>query len=431
MPSERRDQMSTVELTENARKKQKNNSGIFRKLENITIFREKLFVSGGFDIIYFILVIALLTTGLIMMASASYVWGTFRNNDAYHYIKSQGLVAIVGVAAMLVISKINPQIIKKMAVLISIIGLLLLVLVLFYYKEIPDKPGIKRWMEIPFTSKTFQPSDVGKVAMIIGLAWGLEKGKKFLDTNILAPLLYFGVVAVVSLLVFAESHLSAFVMIFAMGIGMLFLSGMDRRWFILCGILGVIAIMIFFSIRHEILNEYQNARIDSFFVKDYDDTDGRWQTNQSLYALGSGGLFGLGLGNSIQKYMYIPEPHNDFIFAIVGEELGFFRAVLIIILFLALVARGFIIAERTKSMYERLVVLGISLQVGIQSVLNILVVTDMIPNTGISLPFFSFGGTALLILLAEMGLVLGISRTGSRKAKIRDDKMKEDKKDAE
>lgn len=431
MPSERRDQMSTVELTENARKKQKNNSGIFRKLENITIFREKLFVSGGFDIIYFILVIALLTTGLIMMASASYVWGTFRNNDAYHYIKSQGLVAIVGVAAMLVISKINPQIIKKMAVLISIIGLLLLVLVLFYYKEIPDKPGIKRWMEIPFTSKTFQPSDVGKVAMIIGLAWGLEKGKKFLDTNILAPLLYFGVVAVVSLLVFAESHLSAFVMIFAMGIGMLFLSGMDRRWFILCGILGVIAIIIFFSIRHEILNEYQNARIDSFFVKDYDDTDGRWQTNQSLYALGSGGLFGLGLGNSIQKYMYIPEPHNDFIFAIVGEELGFFRAVLIIILFLAIVARGFIIAERTKSMYERLVVLGISLQVGIQSVLNILVVTDMIPNTGISLPFFSFGGTALLILLAEMGLVLGISRTGSRKAKIRDDKMKEDKKDAE
>ncbi len=423
--------MSTVELTENARKKQKNNSGIFRKLENITIFREKLFVSGGFDIIYFILVIALLTTGLIMMASASYVWGTFRNDDAYHYIKSQGLVAIVGVAAMLVISKINPQIIKKMAVLISIIGLLLLVLVLFYYKEIPDKPGIKRWMEIPFTSKTFQPSDVGKVAMIIGLAWGLEKGKKFLDTNILAPLLYFGVVAVVSLLVFAESHLSAFVMIFAMGIGMLFLSGMDRRWFIFCGILGVIAIIIFFSIRHEILNDYQNARIDSFFVKDYDDTDGRWQTNQSLYALGSGGLFGLGLGNSIQKYMYIPEPHNDFIFAIVGEELGFFRAVLIIMLFLALVARGFIIAERTKSMYERLVVLGISLQVGIQSVLNILVVTDMIPNTGISLPFFSFGGTALLILLAEMGLVLGISRTGSRKAKIRDDKMKEDKKDAE
>lgn len=422
MHSERRGRMSTAELTENARKKQKSNGGIFRKLENITIFGEKLFVSGGFDIIYFILVIALLTTGLIMMASASYVWGTFRNDDAYHYIRSQGLIAIVGVVAMIIISKINPQIIKKMAVLISIVGVLLLIIVLFHYKEIPDKPGIKRWMEIPFTTKTFQPSDVGKVAMIIGLAWGLEKGKRLLDKNILAPLLYFGIVGVVSLLVFAESHLSAFAMIFAMGIGMLFLSGMDRRWFIFFGILGVIAIVIFFSIRHEILSEYQNARIDSFFVKDYDDTDGRWQTNQSLYALGSGGLFGLGLGNSIQKYMYIPEPHNDFIFAIVGEELGFLRAVLIIILFLALVARGFIIAEKTKSMYERLVVLGISLQVGIQSVLNILVVTDMIPNTGISLPFFSYGGTALLILLAEMGLVLGVSRTGSRKAKIREDK---------
>lgn len=419
--------MSTVELTENARKKQKNNSGIFSKLGNITIFGEKLFVGGGFDIIYFILVIALLTTGLIMMASASYVWGTFHNKgDPYHYIRSQGIIAIAGVILMFVISKINPQFIKKWAVVISIIGLALLVLVLFYYQPVPNNPDIKRWMPIPGTSKTFQPSDVGKLAMIIGLAWGLEKGKKFLDKNILAPLLYFGVVAVVSLLVFAESHLSAFVMIFAMGVGILFLSGMDRRWFIFFGILGVIAIIIFFTIRQEILSPYQNARIDSFFVKDYDDIDGRWQTNQSLYALGSGGLFGLGLGNSIQKYMYIPEPHNDFIFAIVGEELGFFRAVLIILLFLALVARGFIIAERTKSMFERLVVLGISLQVGIQSVLNILVVTDMIPNTGISLPFFSFGGTALLILLAEMGIVLGISRTGSRKAKI-----SENKKDAE
>lgn len=414
--------MSTAELTENAHKKQKSKSGFFKKLENITIFGNRLFVSGGFDIIYFILVIALLTTGLVMMASASYVWGKFHNNDPYHYIVNQGIVAVVGVIAMFVISKINPQIFKKMAVVISIIGFLLLVLVLFYYEEIPDKPDIKRWMAIPFTNKTFQPSDVGKVAMIIGLAWGLEKGKKLLDTKIWAPAIYFGVVVVVSLLVFAESHLSAFVMIFAMGIGILFLSGMDRRWFIILGIIGVVFIVAFFALREQILSPYQNERIDSFFVKDYTDTDTRWQTNQSLYALGSGGLFGLGLGNSRQKYMYIPEPHNDFIFAIVGEELGFFRSVIIILLFLALVARGFIIAERTKSMYERLLVLGVSLQVGIQSVLNILVVTDMIPNTGISLPFFSYGGTALLILLAEMGLVLGVSRTGSRKAKLPEDK---------
>lgn len=414
--------MSTADLTQNAREKQKAKSGFFKKLENITIFGNRLFVSGGFDIIYFILVIALLTTGLVMMASASYVWGKFHNDDPYHYIVNQGIVAVIGVIAMFIISKINPQIFKKMAVVISVIGFLLLVLVLFYYEEIPDKPDIKRWMAIPFTNKTFQPSDVGKVAMIIGLAWGLEKGKKLLDTKIWAPAIYFGVVVVVSLLVFAESHLSAFVMIFAMGIGILFLSGMDRRWFIILGIMGVVFIVAFFALREQILSPYQNERIDSFFVKDYTDTDTRWQTNQSLYALGSGGLFGLGLGNSRQKYMYIPEPHNDFIFAIVGEELGFFRSVVIILLFLALVARGFIIAERTKSMYERLLVLGVSLQVGIQSVLNILVVTDMIPNTGISLPFFSYGGTALLILLAEMGLVLGVSRTGSRKAKLPEDK---------
>ena len=263
--------------------------------------------------------------------------------------------------------------------------------------------------------------------MIIGLAWGLEKGKKLLDKNIWFPLVYFAVVAVVSLLVFAESHLSAFLMIFAMGVGILFLSGMDRRWFIFFGVIGVLAIAILFGLRDHILSEYQNARIDSFFVKDYTDIDGRWQTNQSLYALGSGGLFGLGLGNSRQKYMYIPEPHNDFIFAIVGEELGFFRCVIIILLFLALVARGFIIAERTKSMYERLLVLGVSLQVGIQFVLNILVVTDMIPNTGISLPFFSYGGTALLILLAEMGLVLGVSRTGSRDAKVKKENKEENR----
>lgn len=409
--------MSTVELTENARK-HREPSGFWKKVNNLTIKDTRLFVNGGFDIIYFILVVALLVIGLIMMASASYVWGKFKANDPTHFIKNQGIVAVAGLVIMFVVSKINPQFIKKFAVPISIIGFVLLVLVLFLYVPIEDKPGIKRWMAIPFTDKTFQPSDVGKIAMIIGLSWGLEKGKKLLDTKIWMPLVYFFVVAVVSLLVFAESHLSAFVMIFAIGVGVLFLSGLDRRWFILFGVLGVVLVIFVFGFRHQIFSEYQNERIDGFFVKDYTDLGDRWQTNQSLYALGSGGLFGLGIGNSKQKYMYIPEPHNDFIFAIVGEELGFFRCVVIILLFLALVARGFIIAERTKSMYERLLVLGISLQVGIQTVLNILVVTDMIPNTGISLPFFSFGGTALLILLGEMGLVLGVSRPGARQAKL-------------
>lgn len=386
-------------------------------LSNLTIGGEKVFVDGGFDLIYLFLIIALLTTGLIMMASASYVWGRFYDDDPYFYIKKQGGFAIGGIILMFIISKINPQFIKKFSILISVIGFVLLVAVLFYYVPVPENPDIKRWMKIPGLGMTFQPSDVGKLAMIIGLSWGLEKGKKMLDRNMFAPLIYFGVVAVVSILVFAESHLSCFLMIFAMGIGILFLSGIDRRWFILGGIAGVALIVFFVLFREQILSPYQLERITSFFEKDYTDTDTRWQTNQSLYALGSGGLFGLGLGNSRQKFLYIPEPHNDFIFAIVGEELGFFRSMIIILMFLALVARGFVIAARTKSMYERLLVLGISLQVGIQSILNILVVTDMIPNTGISLPFFSYGGTALLILMAEMGLVLGVSRTGERGVK--------------
>ncbi len=409
--------MSTVELTQNARERQKKKASGFSRLENLTFRGTKIFVGGGFDIIFLFLVIALLTTGLIMMASASYVWGEFKDDGPYVFIIKQAKIAVVGLIAMFVISHINPQFIKKFSILIIAIGLLLLVGVLFYYVPVPENPDIRRWMPIPGTSSSFQPSDVAKVAMIMGFAWGLEKGKKLLDTKPWAPFIYFGAVMVVCGLVYLESHLSCLVMMFAIAIGMLFLSGMDRRWFIILGALGAVMLIVMFVFREQIFSTYQLARIESFIDKDYDDINGRWQTNQSLYALGSGGLFGLGLGNSKQKYLYIPEPHNDFIFAIVGEELGFFRSMLIVIMFLALVARGFIIAIKTKSMFERLVVLGVSLQVGIQSVLNILVVTDVIPNTGISLPFFSYGGTALLILLAEMGLVLGISRTGSRETK--------------
>ena len=409
--------MSTEVLKDKAEKERKKANKRPGLLSNLTIRGVKVFVDGGFDLIYLFLVIALLTTGLIMMASASYVWGKFYDGKPYIYIVKQGCFAVGGLILMFILSKINPQFIKKFSPAVSVIGLILLVAVLFYYVPVPENPDIKRWMMVPGLGFTFQPSDIGKLAMIMGLAWGLEKGKKLLDRNIFAPLIYFGVVGVVSILVFAESHLSCFLMIFAMGIGILFLSGMDRRWFILGGIVGIVLIAFFILFREQILSPYQLERITSFFEKDYTDTDTRWQTNQSLYALGSGGLFGLGLGNSRQKFLYIPEPHNDFIFAIVGEELGFFRSMIIILMFLALVARGFVIAARTKSMYERLLVLGISLQVGIQSILNILVVTDMIPNTGISLPFFSYGGTALVILMAEMGLVLGVSRTGERERK--------------
>lgn len=412
---------ATAEKEQNKRKKKKS------VLSRVSVLGVKLTVEGGFDLIYLVLMLALLTTGLVMMASASYVWGKFYEDDAYVYIKKQLLVAVLGIFLMFIISKINPQFIKKFTIPICIFATALLVIVLFYHVEVPENPDIKRWIEVPGTTFRFQPSDIGKLAMIIGLAWGLEKGKKLLDTKMWAPLIYFGAVFAVCVLIYLESHLSCLIMMFMMGIGILFLSGMDRRWFILGIVAGILLVIVAIIFRNQIFSEYQLLRIESAFNKDYTDTNTRWQTNQSLYALGSGGLFGLGLGNSRQKFLYIPEPHNDFIFAIVGEELGFFRSMIIVILFLALVARGFIIALRTKSMYERLVVLGISLQVGIQAVLNILVVTDVAPNTGIALPFFSYGGTALLVLLVEMGLVLGISRTGERTIKTRKNKSEVDK----
>ena len=223
------------------------------------------------------------------------------------------------------------------------------------------------------------------------------------------------------MLIYLEKHLSCTILIMLIGICMLYLGGVDNRWFILGITAGIVLIAVVVLFRDKILDPYQAERIDSFIHKDYEDTDTRWQTNQSLFALGSGGFFGLGLGNSRQKYLYMPEPQNDFIFAIVGEELGFFRSVLIILLFAALVFRGFVIASRAKSLFERLLVLGISLQVGLQTILNILVVTDLMPNTGISLPFFSYGGTALVMQLVEMGIVLAVSRSGDRKKRAKTD----------
>ena len=407
--------MSTEDLNRNA-SRQRQTADRKKSINKIKMFGLNLFVDGGFDIIFMILVFALLTTGLIMMFSASYVTAKYSsetNGNPFHYITRQAIFAVIGIAAMFVLSKVNPEVIKKFVPLIAGVSILLLIIVLFYHTDVPDSPKIKRW--IPFLGSTLQPSDVAKLGMIITLASTLEKYKRDLEKKWWLPLIFAGGVAFVCGLVFLESHLSGTLLMFAIGVGMLFLSGMDRRWFILGGAIILFGVIFFWGFKDHILSGYQLERITGFANKDYYDTDTRWQTNQSLFALGSGGIFGLGLGNSLQKFMYLPEPQNDFIFAIVGEELGFVRCVIILGLFAALVTRGFMIAVKAKSMYERLLVLGICLQLGLQTVLNILVVTDMVPNTGISLPFFSYGGTALVIQLVEMGLVLAVSRTGDRR----------------
>ncbi len=411
--------MSSEQLRQTA---EKNGASAPKKnKKKIQLFGLDLFIGGGFDIVYMILVFMLLTIGLVMMFSASYISAKYDQSTGYdptYYIKRQLGFAVVGIALMFIISRINPELMKKATPVIAGISVILLVLVLIHPAVIPGKEEFKRWLNLGIV---FQPSDVAKLGIIMLFAWLLERFRHQLETKWWVALALFALLGFFCVLIYLEKHLSCTILVLLIGISMLFLGGVDRRWFILGIVAGVLLIVVVVAFRDKILDPYQAGRIDSFIHKDYDDTDSRWQTNQSLFALGSGGFFGLGLGNSRQKYLYMPEPQNDFIFAIVGEELGFFRCALIILLFAALVFRGFVIAMRAKSMFERLTVLGISLQVGLQTILNILVVTDLMPNTGISLPFFSYGGTALVMQLVEMGIVLTVSRSGDRKKRAKKD----------
>lgn len=406
--------MSSEQLRQTAEKNSTASSSKKSK-SKFRLFGLDVFIGGGFDIVYMVLVLMLLTVGLVMMFSASYIsakYDSATNYDATYYIKRQLGFALVGVALMFIISRINPELMKKVTPIIFAVSLVLLVLVLIHPYRLDGKEDFKRWLKLGIV---FQPSDVAKLGIIMFFAWLLEKYRHQIETKWWVSLALFGLLGFLCVLIYLEKHLSCTILIMLIGIGMLFLGGVDRRWFILGFTVGILLIAVVVIFRDQLLDPYQADRIDSFIHKDYDDVDSRWQTNQSLFALGSGGFFGLGLGNSRQKYLYMPEPQNDFIFAIVGEELGFFRSVLIILLFAALVFRGFVIATKAKSMFERLLVLGISLQVGLQTILNILVVTDLMPNTGISLPFFSYGGTALVMQLVEMGMVLAVSRSGERK----------------
>lgn len=406
--------MSSEQLRQTAEKNSTASSSKKSK-SKFRLFGLDVFIGGGFDIVYMVLVLMLLTVGLVMMFSASYIsakYDSATNYDATYYIKRQLGFALVGVALMFIISRINPELMKKVTPIIFAVSLVLLVLVLIHPYRLDGKEDFKRWLKLGIV---FQPSDVAKLGIIMFFAWLLEKYRHQIETKWWVSLALFGLLGFLCVLIYLEKHLSCTILIMLIGIGMLFLGGVDRRWFILGFTVGILLIAVVVIFRDQLLDPYQADRIDSFIHKDYDDVDSRWQTNQSLFALGSGGFFGLGLGNSRQKYLYMPEPQNDFIFAIVGEELGFFRSMLIILLFAALVFRGFVIATKAKSMFERLLVLGISLQVGLQTILNILVVTDLMPNTGISLPFFSYGGTALVMQLVEMGMVLGVSRSGERK----------------
>ncbi|MBE6781585.1 MAG: cell division protein FtsW [Ruminococcaceae bacterium] len=340
-----------------------------------------------------------------MLFSASYAYSYTYFGNSYRFILRQAIFAVIGVALMLIISKIDYHILKKFAWLIYAVtvGMLVLVLILPASTEL----DVKRWLAIG--SFSFQPSEIAKFAIVVIFsAWLSTNAEKLKKIKYLAWMVL--LLGIVCILVVSEPHLSATVLIFSLGIVLLIVAGLQARWIVAGAGLGVGGLL--FLIFSGAIS-YGSDRI-AYWLDPWADPSGKgYQTIQSLLAIGSGGILGRGIGQSRQKYLWVPEPHNDFIFSIVCEELGLIGAMVIILLFCALIWRGFTIAARAQDRFGTFLAIGLTFQVGLQAILNILVVTNTIPNTGISLPFFSYGGTALVILLCEMGVVLSVSRSSS------------------
>ena len=382
---------------------------IIKKNKAFSFAKSDILTLGGMDIPFFAITIALLTIGLVMLFSASYPYALQHRHDSYYFFNRQLLFAIAGVVVMLIVSKINYKLLKVILNPLTVITFALLVIVLFYHTNNGD---FKRW--IPIGPITLQPSDIAKFTIILVLAYYCSKNYKKMNRpihGIVYPLL---IIAAFCLLIYKEHHLSCTILVFLIGASIMFCAGSDRRLFYIGAglMIALIAVVILYP---QVLMNYAGDRVTAWLDKTFEPRGLRWQTNNSLYAIGSGGLFGVGLGNSKQKFLYVSEPQNDFIFSIVCEELGFIGAAIIILLFALLFLRGIQIAIKCKDRFGSLIVIGIVSQVAVQTVFNIMVVTDTIPNTGIALPFFSYGGTAILMLLFEMGVVLSISRKANQK----------------
>lgn len=373
--------------------KQKNSLAAPRKKLNL----------GKVDIPFLALVIILLSFGLIMVASSSYVFALYKYGDSYYYIKKQLFFAVAGIVGMLIVAFLDYHHLRKWALVILGISILLLIMVLFPIPGISIKAnGARRWLNFGIQ---FQPSEVAKLAIIISFASYISANykhmKKFM-VGVVPPAATLGIVAV---LVVFEPHLSGAILIVAIGAIMMFVGGIDKKYiFAAIGLVGsVFAAVVAFT-------PYMQSRIQ-MWLDPFSDAQGKgYQIVQSLYAIGSGGIFGLGLGQSRQKHLYIPEPQNDYIFSIIAEELGFVGCIFLILLFILLIWRGYMIAFHAKDKFGALLVIGIVSRIAVQTCLNIAVVTNALPSTGISLPFFSYGGSALIILLVEMGIVLSVSR---------------------
>ena len=392
-----------------------------RKLKRDLTVEEQL-ARGPLDLPFLMLVLMLTAIGVIMMFSASYADALYEMGDPTYYFMRQGLFALGGVGVMYVMSKINYQTLRWLSVFVLVGSIILLVMV-----KIPgigsSGGGANRWIRAIGPLPRWQPSEAAKLGVILYFSARLskrntEKKRRFnkrtytghflelLDRIGFLELVPYGVVLlIIAGLLLLQPHLSATVLILAIGASILFAAGIRLGWFVAGGALMTAALWLVIN-----TTDYMADRI-AIWQNPWTDTQGDgYQIVQSLYAIGSGGLLGLGLGNSRQKFLYLPELQNDYVFPIVCEELGFIGAAMILLLFALLIIRGYWLALHARDRFGALLIVGITTQVAVQVFLNIGVVTNLIPPTGISLPFFSYGGTALVIQLVEMGIVLSVSR---------------------
>lgn len=357
---------------------------------------------GSMDYTFMMLVLVLLGVGLIMMFSASYPTALAEIGDSFYYIKRQLAFAAIGVVAMLVASRIPFQVLHRFALLLYGFALILLVLVLLTGRI----NGVKRWINLgPFS---FQPSEIAKFAVIVLFAHLISMNYEKMKDPRYGIWPFLALLGLVCMLMVMEPHLSGTILILAIGVVMMFVGGADIKWFLMGGIAALVLVAAVALIPGVV--PYAMDRLTFWLDPWKAPRNEGYQTCQSLLAIGSGGLFGVGIGNSRQKHLYLPEPQNDFVFAIVCEELGLVGATLIILVFVLLVWRGYVIALRCRDRFGSMLAVGLVTQVAIQTILNIAVVTNTIPNTGISLPFFSYGGTSLIMLLGQMGFILSVSR---------------------
>lgn len=349
-----------------------------------------------------ILVFVLLASGIVMVFSASYVNAFHFQNDSYYFLKKQIIWSIVGIPVMFFMSNFNYNKLKKYAVPLLILTCISLLLVFAPGIGVETK-GARRWVGIGPLG--FQPSEVAKIVIIIYLSAVLSNGTEKLKDFFRGLVPHLAVIGLLAGLIIIEPHLSSTVIVVAVGSIILFVAGARISHFVGLGMIGVLGIII-----AVIAEPYRLDRIKAFMHPwEYATSEG-WQITQSLMAIGSGGLFGLGLGKSRQKQLYIPEPHNDFVFSIIGEELGFLGSALVIILFIMLIWKGIKIAVHAPNIFGSLLATGITSLIALQVIINVAVVTSSMPVTGQPLPFFSAGGSSLVFLLAAIGILLNISR---------------------